>query len=173
MRYAVVVALLALVSCLKLPEHYSPEAARPAAHVPAPGEVSHFTAMDGAGAANHIVSGVLDGGGAPWRWCEKQAVLRFKLPETRGLRFRADIAISEMTFAQTGPVRIDVAIDGKRLDTIVYDKPESRTTQFEVPAAMVTTGQPVVVALTADKDWVEPGTGVRRGFIVTSAGFVQ
>lgn len=173
MRLAVVAVLLALASCSKLPDHYSPPSERPVARVPAAGELSHFTTMDAPGAGDHIVSGVLDGGGAPWRWCEKQAVLRFKLPETRGLRFRADIAVSEMTFAQTGPVRIDVAIDGKRLETIVYDKPESRTTEFDVPAEMVTAGRPVVVTLTADKEWVEPGTGVRRGFILTSAGFVQ
>lgn len=173
MRYAVVAALVLLASCSKLPDHYSPPAERPAARVLAADEVSHFTTMDAPGAANHIVSGVLDGGGAPWRWCERQAVLQFKLPETRGLRFRADIAVSEMTFAQTGPVRVDVAIDGKRLDTIVYDKPESRTTEIDVPEAMMTTGRPVVVTLTADKEWVEPGTGVRRGFILTSAGFVQ
>jgi hypothetical protein len=173
MRYAAVVALLLLASCSKLPDHYSPPAERPAARVLAAGELSHFTTMDSAGAANHIVSGVLDGGEAPWRWCEKQAVLQFKLPETRGLRFRADIAISEMTFAQTGPVRIDVAIDGKRLDTIVYDKPESRTTEFDVPEEMVTTVRPVVVTLTADKEWAEAGAGVKRGFILTSAGFVQ
>lgn len=173
MRFAVLAAALLFTSCSRLPDHYSPAAARTAAQVLAPGELRHFTAMDAPGAENHVVSGVLDGGDAPWRWCEKQAVLRFKLPETRGLRFRADIAISEMTFAQTGPVRIEVAIDGKRLDTIVYDKPESRTSEFDVPAEMVTTGRPVNVTLTADKEWVEPGTGVRRGFILTSAGFVQ
>lgn len=173
MRYALFAALLMLASCSRLPDHYSPAVERPAAHALAAGELSHFTAMDAPGAENHVVSGVLDGGGTPWRWCEKQAVLRFKLPETRGLRFRADIAVSEMTFAQTGAVRIDVAIDGKRLDTIAYDKPESRTTEYDVPAEMVTTERPVVVTLTADREWVEPGTGVRRGFILTSAGFVQ
>lgn len=174
MRTAVFAALfLLLPGCSRQPDYYSPAAERPAVKAPGPAELSHFTVMNGPGAANHIVSGVLPSDGAPWRWCERRAELRFQLPDTRGLRFRTEIAVSEMTFKQTGPVRIEVEIDGKRLDTIVYDKPESRTTEYEVPAGMVAAGRPVAVTLTADKEWVEPGTGVRRGFILTSAGFVQ
>lgn len=173
MRIAAAAVILLLPACSRQPGYYSPKAERPAARAPAHGELRHFTTMDGTSAPNHIVSGILPGDGAPWRWCERRAELRFQLPDTRELRFRTELAVSEMTFKQTGRVRIDVAIDGKLLDTIVYDKPESRTTEFEVPAAMVTAGQPVAVTLTADKEWVEPGTGVRRGFILTSAGFVQ
>ncbi len=32
-----------------------------------------------------------------------------------------------------GPVRIDVAIDGRQLDTIVFDKPDNRTVELNVP----------------------------------------
>lgn len=174
MRTAVFAVLfLLLPGCSRQPDFYSPSAGRPAVRAPGPGELSHFTVMNGPGAANHIVSGVLPGDGAPWRWCERRAELRFQLPDTRALRFRTEIAVSEMTFQQTGPVRIEVAIGGKLLDTIVYDKPESRTTEFNVPAEMVTVERPVSVTLTADKEWVEPGTGARRAFIMTSAGFVQ
>lgn len=174
MRIAVFAALfLLLPGCSRQPAYYTPQAERPAARALGQGELSHFTTMNGPGAANHIVSGVLPGDGAPWRWCERRAELRFQLPDTRALRFRTEIAVSEMTFKQTGPVRIEVAISGKRLDTIVYQKPESRTTEFNVPAEMVTVDRPVSVTLTADKEWVEPGTGARRGFILTSAGFVQ
>lgn len=174
MRNAVFAALLLfLPGCARQPDFYSPSVERPAARAPAPGELRHFTTMDSPGAVNHIVSGVLPGDGAPWRWCERRAELRFQLPDTRALRFRTEIAVSEMTFKQTGPVRIEVEIGGKRLDTIVYDKPESRTTEFNVPAGMVTVERPVSVTLTADKEWVEPGTGARRAFILTSAGFVQ
>jgi len=174
MRFAAFAAVfLILPACSRQPGYYTPQADRPAARALGPGELSHFTAMDGPAAANHLVSGVLQTDGAPWRWCERRAELRFQLPDTRGLRFRTEIAVSEMTFKQTGPVRIDVSINGKPLGAVVYGKPENRTAEFEVPPDMVTAARPVAVTLTADKEWVEPGTGVRRAFILTSAGFVQ
>lgn len=170
---ALIAAALVFASCSRQPAFYSPQADRAAAPVLAPGELSHFTAMSAPGAENHIVSGILAAGGQSWRWCMKQAELRFRVPAARALRFRAELAISEMTFAQTGPVRIEVAIDGRRLDTIVFDKPDNRTVELNVPDGLLPADRAVRVTLTADKEWIAPDSGDRRAFILTSAGFVQ
>jgi hypothetical protein len=166
-------AFIMLASCRRLPEFYTPAAARASAHVAAPGELSHFAAMDSPDAANHIVSGILNNTEGSWRWCMKRAELQFSVPAVNRLRLKADITVAELTFPQTGPVKIEVAIDGRVLDTIRYDKPEGRTFEVEVPDGLLTAGKPVHVVLTADKEWIAPDTGEHRGFILTSAGFVQ
>lgn len=160
-------------SCSRQPAYYSPQGTRAAAQALAQGELIHFTAMNAPGAENHIVSGILSAGDQSWRWCMKRAELQFRVPAARALRFRAELAISEMTFAQTGPVRIEVAIDGRRFDTIAFDKPDNRTVELAVPDGALPADRPVRVALTADKEWTAPDSGERRAFILTSAGFVQ
>ncbi|MBE0656537.1 MAG: hypothetical protein IH602_02550 [Bryobacteraceae bacterium] len=173
MRYSAIAALLLLASCSRQPDYYSPAAARPAARMIAPGELAHFTSMSAPGAANHIVSGVLDQGGDSWRWCGKDVELRFVVPVSRGLKFRTELAIADMTFSQTGPVRIDVSIEGGPPHAIDFDKPETRTVEWEIADGSVAVGQPVKVALTANKVWTPPEGGQPRAFILTSAGFVQ
>jgi hypothetical protein len=173
MRFAVVAAALALASCSRQPDHYSPAATRPAARELQPGELAHFTAMSAPGAANHIVSGVLNHGGDSWRWCGKDVELRFVVPVSRGLKFRTELAIADMTFPQTGPVRIDVSIAGGPPHAIDFDKPETRTVEWEIADGSIPAGQPVKVTFTATKDWTPPEGGEPRAFILTSAGFVQ
>ncbi len=170
---AFIAAALLLASCSRQPAFYSPQEVRAAAPVLAPAKLSHFTAMNAPGAANHIVSGILALSDGSWRWCMKRAELQFRVPVASSLRFRAELAISEMTFKQTGPVRIEVAIDERSLDTIVFDKPGNRTLELDVPDGTLPADRPVRITLTADKEWTAPDTGERRAFILTSAGFVQ
>ncbi|MBA3976344.1 MAG: hypothetical protein C0504_19220 [Candidatus Solibacter sp.] len=173
MRYCAIAALLLPASCSRQPDYYSPAAARPAARMIAPGELAHFTSMSAPGAANHIVSGVLDQGGDSWRWCGQEVQLRFRVPVSRGLKFRTELAIADMTFPQTGPVRIEVSIDGGPPHAIDFDKPETRTVEWEIADGSVAAGQPVKVVFSASKTWPPPGGGERLAFILTSAGFVQ
>ncbi len=170
---ALAAAALLLASCSRQPAYYSPQESRAAAQALVQGELSHYTAMNAPGAENHIVAGILAAGGQSWRWCMKRAELQFRVPAARALRFRAELSISGMTFTQTGPVRIDVAIDGRQLDTIVFDKPDNRTVELNVPDGSLPAGRPAHVTLTADKEWTAPDSGERRAFILTSAGFVQ
>ncbi len=170
---AFIAAALLLASCSRQPAFYSPQEDRAAAPVLAPGELSHFTAMNAPGASNHVVSGILAVSDGSWRWCLKRAELQFRVPAARALRFRVDLAVSEMTFKQTGPVRIEVAIDGRSFGEIVFHKPDSRTVELDVPDGALSADRPVRVTLTADKEWTAPDTGERRAFILTSAGFVQ
>ena len=99
--------------------------------------------------------------------------MRFVVPVSRGLKFRTELAIAGITFLQTGPVRIGVSIGGGPPHAIDFDKPETRTVEWEIADGSVAAGQPVRVTFTANKDWTPPEGGEPRAFILTSAGFVQ
>lgn len=172
MRPALLItAAVVLSACSRQPGYYSPPAIRPAAaSSTGPG---HFVAMSAPDAARYVVSGVLLDGGGGWRWCLKQTQLQFAVPRMGGLKFRTEIAVGESTFAQTGPVHIGVEVEGHNIGVIDFDKPDNRTIEFEVPAAVLPASGLAHVTLTADKEWIPPEGGAGRGFILSSAGFVQ
>jgi hypothetical protein len=135
--------------------------------------LSHFVAMNSADAERHIVDGVLGLNDGTWRWCLKQAVFQFDLPDTKSKRLMAELTVPELTFKQTGPVKITVRVSGHVLDTLEFPKHEQRTFEKEVPESWLMTGAPVLVSLEIDKLWKSPEDGVERGFILTRLGFVE
>jgi len=171
-RWLVAICLL-LAGCVKYPEPYRPPMQRRPMEISPATRLSHFVAMNSADAERHIVDGVLGLNDGTWRWCLKQAVFQFDLPDTKSKRLMVELTVPELTFKQTGPVKITVRVSGHVLDTLVFPKHEQRTFEKEVPESWLMTGAPVLVSLEVDKLWKSPEDGVERGFILTRLGFVE
>jgi hypothetical protein len=171
---AAILAALALAGCVKYPEPYRPPIQRRPMELTESGKLRHFIHMNAPDAANHIVTDVMQelNDGA-WRWTLKSPTLQFQLPSTQSMRLRADLTIADITFEQTGPVKISVHVGGRLLDTIDCAKPGQRTWEKAVPPEWLTTGSPVLVRMEIDKIWTSPSDGAQRGFILTRIGFVQ
>jgi hypothetical protein len=104
---------------------------------------------------------------------KKRPAFHFMLPTTQGLKLRIDHSVADITFQQTGPVKIAVYVEGKLLETEGFDQPGEKRLEKAVPAEWLTTEHPVMVRMEIDKMWTSPTDGVQRGFIVTRLGFVQ
>lgn len=169
-----VCAVAALAGCVKYPEPYRPPVQRQSEAIAPEKGLKHYVTMSMPEAPDYLVSDVLpqlmDG---TWRWSLKKPTFRFQLPMTKALRLRADIATAGITMQQTGPVKIQVFVEDHLLDTLEFEKADSRTYEKEVPAEWLTTDRPVYVRLEIDKLWKAEGDGAVRGFIINGIGFVQ
>jgi len=167
-------AALALAGCVKYPEPYRPPIQRRPMEITDTNRLKHFTYMNAPDAMHHVVTDIMpeinDG---TWRWTLKSPTLQFQLPSTQSMRLRVDFSIPEITFSQTGPVKITVHVGGRLLDTIECPKSGQRTWEKAVPSDWLATDTPVLVRLEIDKIWTSPSDGAKRGFILTSIGFVQ
>ncbi len=134
----------------------------------------HYVQMSQRDALDHctgdVISDLHDG---TWRWTLQRPSLRFRLPKTQDLKFRVQLTVPEVTFEQTGPVKISIAIEDHPLETLSIEKPGETIFEKPVPPEWLTTKRPVQVQFEIDKLWVSPGDGVKRGFILTGAGFVE
>lgn len=172
-RRLVLAGCVALSGCVRYPEPYRPPIQRNPVEVDEASRLSHFTAMNGKDAERHIVDGVLSLNDGSWRWCMKRAVLQFSVPDARHKKLLAELTIPELTFQQTGPVKIAVNVDSHLLDTLTFDKPEGRTFEKAVPPEWIKPDEPILVSLEIDKIWRSPTDGAERGFILTRLGFIE
>ena len=78
--------------------------------------------MGDPGADSFIVQGFRAKSETSWRWTHDHPVLRFTLPDTGPLKFTMDFALPEVTFRETGPVTLAIAINGQPFDRPRYDR---------------------------------------------------
>lgn len=165
---------LAAGGCLKQPDKFAPPQQRDPQVLDEDRARLHYVPMGAEEAPAHLLTDVLpelhDG---QWRWTLQRPALEVRVPKTRGMKFRAQLTVPEITFEQTGPVTIEVFIDNRRLLERKVDKPGEVVIEQAVGEDWITTQRPVVIRFVIDKMWTSPVDGVQRGFILTGAGFVQ
>jgi len=164
---------LLLAGCVRYPEPYRPPMQRRTMEISPQNRLSHFVAMNSPDAERHIVSGVLGLNDGAWRWCLKQAVFQFDLPDTKGKTLLVDLTVPELTFKQTGPVSIIVRVGTHVLDTLQFATHGQRTLEKPVPQEWLMPGAPIQVSLEASKVWTSPDDGAVRAFILSRIGFVE
>lgn len=164
---------LAASGCARIPDWYAP----PIQRQPLDGVQSglrHFVNMSDPAAADYIVSDIADGVEAgSWRWARQRPTLRFRLLPAKGLKFVMDFAIADVTFEKTGPVTVSILINGNLLDRMRCESPGARHFEKRVPEEWLKAGEDTTVTAEVDKVWVAPKDGVKLGFILTRAGFLQ
>lgn len=134
--------------------------------------VVQFVAMNQMNAEMFFVRDIHSLQGGLWRWTGKKPTLRFRVPETGGLSFAADLVIPDVMFRVTGPVTVAVTVNGNLLDTVSYTE-GAKHFQKQVPAEWLHAGEESVVSLEIDRIWTPPQGGEPLGFILVRAGFVQ
>ncbi len=110
---------------------------------------------------------------APWRWTFEHPELRFALNTTRGLRFTADIGVTDGILRQTGPIVISVRVNGRLLGQVRAATPGDRHFEKAVPTEWLRTGEYTRVQVEADKVFVSATDGAKLGFTFYRAGFVE
>lgn len=171
---AVLGLALALGGCLKQPDKFAPPEQRDPQVLDEDRARLHYVPMGAEEAPAHLLTDIVpDLHDGQWRWTLQRPALEVRVPKTRGMKFRAQLTVPEITFEQTGPVTIEVFIDNRRLLERKVDKPGEVVIEQAVAEDWLTTKRPVVIRFVIDKMWTSPVDGVQRGFILTGAGFVQ
>lgn len=171
---ALLICALLLAGCERRADIYRPPIQRSPYEVTEPQTAGHYVTMSAANAQDHIVSGILpELHDHRWRWTLQEPVLRFRVPRTNGLKFHMDFTVPELTFRETGPVKIEIFIGACLLDTISMQKDAVTSYEKQVPPECLTVSRPVVVRMRVDKTWQGADDRQPRGFILTGAGFVE
>ena len=172
-RYIVLLFCL-LTGCARIPDSYAPPVQRNPLTATETEGAGHFVNMGEPNSDTYIIRDVTDSvEGGTWRWTRKRPELRFFLESTEQLNFKADIAISEVTLKDTGPVAVSVLINGHLLDTLHAAEPGVKQIDKPVPPSFLRAKTFNVVVMEIDKAWVAKDDGAILGFILIRAGFTQ
>lgn len=166
--------LLVSSGCLNLPESYPPPVQR---HYDFPLDDSlldEFVAMNEPEAPLHFVKDIspyLEAGS--WRWAYAKPELRFKLPPGKRWQFLVELALPEVVFSSTGPVRLSILVQDTTLARPILEKPGHYKLVSDVPDRLVQEGGVVHVRLLPDKYYVAPADNQPLSFILLRAGFIE
>jgi hypothetical protein len=163
-------SLLGLAACDRLPESYPPPQQRP----PVAGFVSEpddmMVSMDGPDADRLIVKDIYNGSGIPWRWTKQEPTVKVRVTSTQNIQYIADFAIWDEGFKTTGPLQILFLVNGKLLGKVRYTTPGDKHFEKPVPTAWLAGSPEASVALSLDKLYIAPRDGAKFGVILTRLG---
>ena len=173
-RLALFAVFVSLCGCVRYPEPYRPPVQRRPLEIGPSARLKSFVSMSAPDAAEHLVRDVLpDLKDGTWRWVMQRPTFQFHVPTTKGLKLRVDLTVPDVTFKDTGPVKINVFVGEHELDTLEFKEFGQRLWEKDVPEEWLTAYDPVIVRLEIDKLWTAKEDGVQRGFIITKLGFVE
>ena len=109
--------------------------------------------------------------GGAWRWTRSQPELRFLVQSARNRRFKLELGVNDVTFRDTGPLRLVIFVNEHELDRIVYDSPGEKSYEKAVPANMLRENAENRVLIRVLNPWDTNDPKVKLGFIFHEAGF--
>jgi len=138
-----------------------------------PRPFAHFVNMNDPNAEAYFVSDIKGLEGGVWRWTGKKPTLQFFLETTSNLRLSVDYTVSGHTLKDTGPISIDVAINGQHFETLKHVTEGDQHVDKPVPPALLRERAVNQVSFAVTPFWTSPADGNILGIILTRAGFVQ
>lgn len=174
LRATLLLVTIASTGCVGIQDTYAPPEQRKPLNVEDPSPLKPFVDMNDAGAPAQFIrdiSPALEGG--TWRWTQQRPTLMFSIPTGKGWKFAADFTISDLTFAQTGPVTMTITVNGQKLDETLYDKPGYKHFEKPVREDWLRAKAENIVTMEVDKVWVAPTDKATLGFVLTRCGFIR
>lgn len=159
----VITSSLVWAGCKSLPVSFAPPPQKSALASRA------FVMMSDPDADQYIVQGFRAKSEGQWRWAHDHPVLRFVLPDAGPLKFTMAFTLPKATFRETGIVSLSIAINGRPLDRVWYDRPGDYRYERPIPQAML--HEPGVNQVSIDPD--KTATPEKLGFVLLRAGFVE
>lgn len=130
--------------------------------------------MDDPNTDAHVVAGILQGTpDVPWRWTRKRPEIKIPLRSVTGFKYKADFAIADDTFKETGPVAITFFVNGRPLDSVTYDSPGQKSFVKDVPPTWLKEMGENRLAAEIDKVYTNTSDKQPLGFILLRMGLVQ
>lgn len=130
-----------------------------------------FVRMNQSDAEKYLVSGVYGLQAETWRWTGRQAVLRLHVTQPQNLKYVMRFAVPQNVIARNSPVRLDVLINGKKLETLSYKKDGVYEIEKPVPPELLKADEDNIVTIEINKPLPADANGPELGFILVHAGF--
>jgi hypothetical protein len=170
MRFALLLLLAALAGCgpalVPLPEQ------QPAVQAEDPPDHRFFVRMVVPSADRRIVKEI-GGTAALFRWTGAEPAVRVQLPDPGPWVAQVEFAVTEPTFKETGPVTVEVLVNGRALGRTRYEAFGEKTISLPMPEDLLPRGGEAVLALRIDPVWVAPSDGARLGVLLKAMGFLR
>lgn len=172
LRFLTAAAFCLLSSCAPAPRYYT---IAPQHEPPAGEEVvgfGEFVLSAQPTAESHFIKDVKSLEGSSWRWTLAEPEFRFFLKSARNRIFRLEMGINDVTFKDTGPVRMQIFVNGQLLDEPVFGKPGEYQYERPAPQRMLKENTENRVIVKVLNPWISTDPGVRLGFLLFGAGFI-
>jgi hypothetical protein len=127
--------------------------------------------MGGPMAESAIVKDILKGPATGWRWTNQEPTVRVRVGDPTGLAMRAEFAVAEVNFKETGPITIQWMVNDKVLDTVRYTEHGQQVFEKDVPQGWLKPNADNTAGAKIDKVVVAKRDGVKLGIILTRIGF--
>lgn len=172
MRIVIAAAAL-LASCTPTPPWYSV----PVQHKPLSVEgtigYGEFVRANDPEAETYFIKDVRGLEGAAWRWTLAEPEFRFFLKSAKGRVFHLNLGINDVTFRTTGPVRMQIFVNGQLLDEPVFQRPGDAVLEKAVPDGWLKPQAENRVLVKVLNAWPAADPGIFLGFVLHDAGFVS
>jgi hypothetical protein len=168
-----VLAAVLLAGCNRYPESYPPPEQREPLSASELSDAKTLVNANDPDAESFFVREVGGLEGGQWRWTGAEPTFHFVLEKTGGLKFFMDFAVAGVTIKETGPVTVNISVNGRPLGERRFA--EHGQFQFEapVPEEWLVSGADTLVKVTVDPPWVSPTDGTKLGVIFSRAGFLE
>jgi hypothetical protein len=163
---------LSLAACQNMPEPYAPPVQRKPFDNFHP-RVVRVVNMADPDAHLSFVKDIAEGSSGSWRWTGKRPTIKLRLRSNQNLKFVIDFSLPEVTFKDTGPVKISFFVNDRMLGQESYESPGVKHFEKDIPSIWLTPGEEATAAAEIDKVWVAKADGATLGFIVTRMGITQ
>ncbi len=131
-----------------------------------------FVELGHAGAQRHLLRDFMEGAETDqWRWTFARPALLFHVSERANMKFKMDFLIPSQTFKSTGPLRMTVWLNGRRLGEKTYDAPEQQTFEQAVSPEWLRSDGISLIETTLDK-YLVADDGQKLGYLFLRGGFI-
>lgn len=169
----VIVAISGLSACSSRIPVYAPPAqfVMPAGSDPQP-EV-RFIKMNDLDAKLAVLEGTDNSGtGDVRRWTTEQARFQFRVASLKESDLYLRFVIPDVTFRQTGPVRISIDVNGKPFDAFIRTAPGEAEYRHAADGIAMRPFDPLVVSIRIDPPYIAEADHAKLGFLLNEIGFV-
>jgi hypothetical protein len=133
-----------------------------------------FAAAGKPGANGHFLRDVMEGPDSDaQRWTFEHPAFLFDVSDRSNPKFRLDLRLPVVTYKDTGPVRLAVWINGRRLGEQLCSAPGDHSFERPVPPPWLGEDGLAIVETTLDKYYVAPEDKQKLGYLFLSGGFVN
>jgi hypothetical protein len=170
---SVILFAAALSACSPRVPAYAPPAqfVMPEGSDPRP-EV-RLIAMNSLDAKFAVLEGVDGAGyGEERKWTADKARFQFRVASLSGSDLYLRFAVHDVTFRQTGPVRIGIDVNGNPFDSFVRTAPGEGEYRHPADGIVARPFDPLIVTIRIDPPYVAKNDNAKLGILLNEIGFV-
>jgi hypothetical protein len=166
--------LLFLTGCVSIQDSYAPPIQRKSLDIGDHDGLRSFIHVNDPVAPLHFVRDVgPDVHDGSWRWTVQYPTLRFVVKKQPGLKLVVDYTVPELTLRDTGPVTFRFFVNAHPIAEVLHQTGGGQRLEKPVPVEWLRDDRNAILAMEIDKLWVSKADGLKFGFILTSAGFIE